>query len=300
MVKEVSGEGTGQGGFAERYWTSADGLQLYFRDYAGPADRPPIICLHGLTRNSRDFAELADHYAGQWRIIVPDFRGRGRSQWDPHPANYAPPVYAADILQLLAELKITQAIVIGTSLGGLVAMGLAAVAPQRLAAVVLNDIGPQIDPAGIARIGQYVGKPVAFGSWDEAAAVLSRTHHPMHPNYDRDDWADFARRICTERDAAIMFDYDMAIAENFRAAQDAPTRDAWPYFRALAGTPLLILRGQFSDLLSDTTARAMADAHPDAELVTVLGVSHPPDLIEPDAIAAIDRLLRRVLVPRGN
>lgn len=282
------------GGWADRHWTSADGLLLYYRDYAGSADRPPLLCLHGLTRNSRDFAAFAERYAGEWRIIAPDFRGRGRSQWDPKPENYKPPVYAADIVELLDELRLPEAIFVGTSLGGLVTMAIAAFAPQRITAAILNDVGPALDSAGLERIGTYVGKPVAFPSWEAAAAYFARLQSAMHPNYRGDDWDRYARRICRERDGVILFDYDMAIADNFQVAIGAPAVDAWPYFHALAGAPLLIVRGEYSDLLSASTAQAMVDAHPDAELVTVPGVGHAPDLVEPAAIAAIDRFLGRI------
>ena len=281
-------------GWTDSYWTSADGLTLYYRDYAGPADRPPILCLAGLTRNSRDFADFADRYAGRWRVIAPDWRGRGRSQWDPQSEHYSPAVYAADVRQLLDVLDVPQAIFVGTSLGGLVTMVIASFAPQRIAAVVLNDIGPEIDPEGIERIGDYIGKPVAFPGWDAAAAELASESAARHPNYRPADWQRFARRICRERDGVIVFDYDLAIAENFRAVQAAPAVDAWPYFRALGGAPLLILRGETSDLLSALGARAMVDAHPDAVLVTVPNVGHPPDLSEPEALVAIDRLLARL------
>ena len=264
-------------GWTDRYWTSRDGLRLHFRDYAGPADRPPILCLHGLTRNSRDFEDFAARYAGEWRVIAPDFRGRGLSQWDRHPENYKPPIYAADTLQLLDELQVPEAIFVGTSLGGLVTMAMTASAPQRIAAVILNDVGPELDSTGLGRIGNYVGKPATFDSWDSAAAALAQGHSAAHPDY-----------------GAIAFDYDMAIADNFRAAQHGPALDAWPYYRALSEAPLLIVRGQLSDLLSGSVARAMVGAHPDAQLVTVPNVGHPPDLTEPDAIAAIDRLLERV------
>ena len=284
-----------RGGWADRYWTSADGLRLYFRDYVGPADRPPILCLHGLTRNSRDFADFAARHAGKWRVIAPDFRGRGRSQWDPRPENYKPPVYADDILQLLDELEVPEAIVVGTSLGGLVAMAFAALAPQRVAAAVLNDIGPELDPAGLERIGKYVGQPAAFDSWDAVAVALEARQSIMHPNYRAEDWQRYARRICRESDGGIVFDYDMAIAENFRAAQAGPAVDAWPYFHALRAAPLLVVRGALSDLLSAAAAQAMADAHPDAELVTVADVGHAPDLTEREAAAAIDRFLDRFL-----
>jgi pimeloyl-ACP methyl ester carboxylesterase len=293
MPETSSRDSSERGGWADRRWTSFDGLQLYYRDYAGPADRPPLLCLHGLTRNSRDFAEFAERYAGKWRIIAPDLRGRGLSQWDSKPENYKPPVYAADTLQLLGELQVPKAIFVGTSLGGLVAMAIAAFAPQRIAATILNDVGPELDPAGIERIGTYVGDPVSFETWHAAAAALADAHSQRHPNYGAGDWDRYARRICRERDGAIVFDYDMAIAENFRAAQDAPTVDAWPYFLALSGAPLLILRGEQSDLLSPAAAQAMVDAHPDAELVTVPNVGHAPDLAEPAAVAAIDRFLER-------
>ena len=282
-----------RGGWADRNWSSFDGLELYYRDYAGPPDRPPLLCLHGLTRNSRDFAEFAARYAGKWRVIAPDFRGRGRSARDPNPENYKPPVYAADILGLLDQLQISEAIFVGTSLGGLVTMAIAAFAPQRIAAVVLNDVGPELDPAGLERIGTYVGRPVAFESWDAAASALGQSHSAMHPNYGPEDWGRYARRICRETNGAITFDYDMAIIENFRAAQVGPAVHAWPYFRALAEVPLLIIRGEHSDLLSASAAQAMVDAHPDAELVTVPDVGHAPDLSEPAAVAAIDRFLER-------
>lgn len=281
--------------WTDRYWSSFDGLNLYFRDYAGPPDRPPLLCLHGLTRNSRDFAEFAERHAGKWRVIAPDFRGRGRSERDPDPENYKPPIYAADILGLLDELQLSEAIFVGTSLGGLVTMAIAAFAPQRIAATILNDVGPELDPAGLERIGHYVGKPVAFESWDAAARALGQSHSAMHPNYGAAEWERYARRICRETDGAIILDYDMAIVDNFRAAQAAPAVDAWPYFRALSEAPLLVIRGEHSDLLSAAGAQAMVDAHPDAKLVTVPNVGHAPDLGEPAAVAAIDRFLERVI-----
>jgi pimeloyl-ACP methyl ester carboxylesterase len=293
MRETSNGHEPQRGDWADLYWTSFDGLKLYYRDYAGPADRPLLLCLHGLTRNSRDFAEFAERYAGEWRIIAPDFRGRGLSQWDPTPENYKPPVYAADVLQLMGELGVREAIFVGTSLGGLVTMAIAAFAPQRIAATILNDVGPELDPAGIERIGNYVGTPVAYESWEAAATSLAEAHRARHPNYGAAEWAHYARRICTERDGVIVFDYDMGIVENFRAAQEAPAVDAWPYFLALSGAPLLILRGEHSDLLSASGAQAMVDRHPHADLVTVPNVGHAPDLTEPAAVTAIDRFLAR-------
>ena len=278
----------------DRYWTSGEGLRLHYRDYPGRADRPPILCLHGLTRNARDFEDFAAAHAGEWRVLAPDFRGRGLSDHDPQPQRYAPPIYAGDVLALLAGLGIDQAVFVGTSLGGIVTMLVGAAAPRLIAAAVLNDVGPEIDPAGLARIATYVGRPARFGSWQEAARALAAEHGPAHPNYGDGDWLKFARRVCRETEDGIAFDYDMAIAENFRAAQDAPAVDAWPLVRALAANPLLILRGETSDLLSPATAARMSALHPDAEVVTVPGVGHAPDLSEPEAAQAIERLLARV------
>ena len=279
----------------DRYWTSRDALRLHFRDYAGPSDRPPILCLHGLTRNARDFEEVAPRYAGEWRVIVPDFRGRGESGWDLVAERYAPPIYTADILQLLDELGIARAIFLGTSLGGLVTMGMAAISPQRIAAALLNDVGPELETRGLDRIRTYVGKPVHYPSWEAAAQSLASANADRHPLYGPAEWLRFTRRLCRETDAGIVPDYDMGVGRNIHAAAEAPAVDAWPFFHALSGAPLLILRGEASDLLSADVAKAMADAHPDAELVTVPDVGHAPDLSEPQSVAAIGRLLQRAL-----
>lgn len=277
-----------------RTWVSHDGLKLYYRDYAGSADRPPLLCLHGLTRNSRDFVAFAERYAGRFRVIAPDFRGRGMSDRDPQPARYLPPTYAADVLQLLDELEIEQAVFVGTSLGGLVTLLVAAMQPQRIAAVVLNDVGPDIDPRGIERIRTYVGKPMRFADWDEAAEYFAKINRNVPASHDHADWIRAARRMCREDGDGLILDYDMAIAEPFNQGDDGASFDLWPLYRQLADVPLLIVRGELSDLLSASGAKAMLEAHPDAELVTVTGVGHAPDLTEPEAVAAIDRLLDRV------
>jgi pimeloyl-ACP methyl ester carboxylesterase len=279
-----------------RYWTSRDGLKLFYRDYAGPADRPPILCLPGLTRNSRDFDEFANHVAGRFRVIAPDFRGRGMSDRDPEPARYLPTTYAADVLQLLDELEIDQAVFVGTSLGGLVTMLIAATQPQRIAATILNDVGPEIDQSGIDRIRSYVGKPMRFRDWDEAADYVAGVNRGLPASNSHDDWVRAARRVGKDEGDGIIFDYDMAIAEPFNQRNDgaAPAFDLWPLYKKLDGAPLLIVRGELSDLLSDSGAQAMVEAIPGAELVTVPGVGHAPELNEPKAVAAIDQLLAKV------
>lgn len=279
----------------DEYWTSRDGLKLHYRDYAGPANQPPILCLHGLTRNARDFENLAERYGGEWRVIAVDFRGRGGSEHDPMPARYLPPVYAADVLQLLDELRIPEAVFVGTSLGGLVTMVVAAIAPQRIAGAVLNDVGPELDRAGLDRIRAYVGQPLLFAGWDEAAEKLATKYGDVHPGYGPAEWLRYAKRVCRESPQGVEFDYDMAIAEPFKALDTEQVPDAWPLFGAVSGKPLLILRGEKSDLFSAATAERMREEVPGAELVTVPNVGHAPDFDEPEAVAGVDRLLQRVL-----
>jgi pimeloyl-ACP methyl ester carboxylesterase len=283
--------------WSDAYWTSRDGLKLHYRDYAGPTDRPPLLCLHGLTRNARDFETLADRLAGDWRVIVPEFRGRGLSEYDPVSSRYIPPAYAADTLQLLDELGIPEAAFVGTSLGGIVTMIVAGFAPQRIAGVVLNDIGPALEKAGLDRIRTYVGQPLVFRDWEEAAERLSTAHADAHPAYGREEWLAYAHRVAHETERGIEFDYDLAIAEPFKAMDDdaAAAVQAWPLLAGLAGKPVLILRGERSDLFSKETAERMRDSLPDSELVTIPNVGHAPDLAEPQAVAAIDALLDRVL-----
>nr|NUR36610.1 alpha/beta hydrolase [Sphingomonas sp.] len=282
-------------GWEDRYWTSRDGLKLHYRDYAGPADRPPLLMLHGLTRNARDFEDLAARYAGDWRVVAVDFRGRGLSEWDKDSSHYNAIVYAADVLQLLDELGISKAIFLGTSLGGLVTMIVAATAADRIAGVMLNDVGPQLDLSGIDRIKGYVGKSVVFADWQEAADQLHSRASDVHPAYGKDEWLRFARRACRQTDRGVEFDYDMAIADPFHEANSGEAPDGWPYYRKLDGRPVLVLRGAYSDLLPDAAAARMATEISDVELVTVPNVGHAPDLSEPAAVAAIDRLLERVL-----
>ncbi|QIL02090.1 alpha/beta hydrolase [Sphingomonas sinipercae] len=281
--------------WSDRYWTSRDGLKLHFRDYAGPSDRPPLLCLHGLTRNGRDFESLANRYAGQWRLIVPDFRGRGSSGYDPNSANYLPQTYAADVIQLLAEIEVDRAVFIGTSLGGLVTMIVAAVAPQLIAGALLNDVGPELNTKGLDRIRDYVGKPELFRDWAEATSAFSERLAGVHPRYDTAAWERYARRVCRQTERGIELDYDMAIVDPFDALYIEPRPDAWPLFAALGGRPLTILRGETSDLLPAEAAERMRQAIPGAELVTVPKVGHAPDFEEPETIAAVDRLLERVL-----
>ena len=277
--------------FEDRYFVVRDGLRLHFRDYPGATDRPPILCLHGLTRNAADFAELAERYSPQFRVIALDFRGRGQSEYDPLPMRYNPLTYAGDVVELLERLKVPQAIFVGTSLGGLVTMTVGATARGRIGAAILNDVGPDIDSKGITRILSYVGHDVRFKSWDEAADAIASNNRGSFDRYSHEDWVEMAKRNCREENGEIRFDYDMAIAEPFKAAGPTPHVDLWPLFRSLGQTPLLVVRGAKSDLLTADTAIRMKKEVPDLTLATVPGIGHAPELREPEAVIAIDEFL---------
>lgn len=281
--------------FTHEYWTSPDGLKLHYRDYAGPADKPPVLCLHGLTRNARDFAPLADHLAGQWRVIVPEMRGRGMSEYAKDVSTYSPLTYVADVEALLAQLGIARFVSIGTSMGGLMTLLLAAGGAGRLAGAVLNDIGPEIDPTGLDRIAGYVGQGRSFPTWMHAARALEEVHGRWFPDYSIEKWLEMAKRtMVLGQNGRIAFDYDMAIAEPFNEEEGAAPPDLWPAFDALSKAPLLVLRGELSDLLSDQTVAAMKARHPAMRTVTVPRVGHAPMLDEPESLAAIDALLAEV------
>ena len=277
--------------FQDRYFRVRDGLRLHYRDYPGDDGRPPILCLHGLTRNARDYAELAERYSPRFRVLALDCRGRAPSDYAPVPSRYLPITYAADVIEMLDQLSIAQAIFVGTSLGGLMTMIIAATAPQRIAAAIINDVGPDVAPGGIDRILTYVGKDVRFADWDEAAKKIASNYGASFDRYTHEDWVKMAKRNCREENGEIRFDYDMAIAEPFKTAGPAPEVDLWPLFAALGQKPLLIVRGERSDLLTANTAAKMLDVAPGAKLVTVSGVGHAPELNEPEAVAAIDAFL---------
>lgn len=282
--------------WTDRFWYSAEGIRLHYRNYDGPRDKPPILCIPGLTRNARDFEPVAERYAGDWRILSIELRGRGESDADPDPARYTPSYYVADILKLLDQEGIADAVFFGTSLGGICTMLLASTDSDRIAGAMLNDIGPEIDQSGLDRIGGYVGREIAFESWDEAAAVLAERNREVFPRWQADEWDRYTRRIMHETADGIRFQYDMRISDNFRAAAEGPQGANWHLFEALAGRPVLILRGGRSDLLSAEVADHMVERlGDDAELVTVPDVGHTPNLEEPEAQAAMDRLLDRVM-----
>ena len=285
---------SGDDRYADGYFTVSDGLRLHYRDYAGSSDRPPLLCLPGLTRNTRDYAAFAERYSPRHRVLALEFRGRGQSDYDPQPERYNPLTYANDTLQLLDHLGVQRAIFVGTSLGGLVTMALAVMAPQRIAAAILNDVGPELTQEGLDRIRSYLGKDTRFASWEEAGDLLARNNKNLPEHYTRDDWVGMAKRVCREENGEIRFDYDMAIVKPFETSGATPDIDMWPLFAALAQKPLLVVYGEKSDLLSAEAAAKMQAGAPDAKFALVHGVGHAPELNEPEAIAAIDAFLETV------
>lgn len=283
--------------FKDGWFPTADGPRLYYRDYAGPSDagsRVPVLCLHGLTRNAADFEDLAPHLAARRRVLALDVRGRGRSDPDPEPGRYHAGTYVGDVSALLAALGIPRVILIGTSMGGIIGMIYGAMNAAGLAGLVLNDIGPEIDPRGLARIRGYVGRGGPVASWAEAAAAVRAINEIAFPDADDAFWDRFARRTYREEaDGRIVPAYDPRIADAMAQAGAAPA-DMWPMFDLLAEIPILVIRGAHSDILSAETLAAMQQRHPDLESVTVPGRGHAPALDEPEAVAAIDAFLARL------
>jgi len=278
--------------YENRYCWSNDGVRLHYRDYPGAADRPPILCLPGLTRNARDYDDLARRLSPQWRVIAIDLRGRGESGYAKDPMSYVPLTYVQDIEALLTELGVGRYIAFGTSLGGIVTMLLAGTARERLAAVLLNDVGPEIMPEGLSRIRSYVGKSSTWPTWIHAARAVAEANGDVYPAFGLEDWLAMAKRLYRLNSAGrIVLDYDMKIAEPFRVPGNEAGPDMWRALDRLKDVPTLIVRGAKSDVLSAAVADRMKAALPQAELVTLPDVGHAPTLGEPPALGWIDRLL---------
>ena len=278
--------------FADRWWRSEDGLRLYARDYAGAAGEAklPVIAIHGLTRNSADFAAVAPIIAATGRrVLAVDVRGRARSDRAADPMTYQPVQYARDMLALMDQAGIARAAFLGTSMGGRITMALTAIAPDRIAAAILNDVGPEVSLVGLTRIAAYAGQPVDTPTWDDAVAYVRKHNAIALPHYTDADWDAFARRVFREGPDGPVLDYDPDIAVPIRAAgQAALVPDLWGDFERLAtGRPTLLIRGATSDLLDAEIAGRMRARAPEMGYVEVPDVGHAPMLDEPTAEAAI-------------
>jgi pimeloyl-ACP methyl ester carboxylesterase len=269
-------------------FTSFDGTVLHFDD-AG--DGLPILCLPGLTRNGTDFDYVAP-FLEDMRLIRLDSRGRGRSD-RADPATYTVATEARDVIALLDHLRLERVAILGTSRGGLIAMGLAATAKNRLTGVCLNDIGPELDPGGLATIRDYIGKDP--GLPDLATAATARA--AMFPDFTgvpESRWKEEAARHYVETPKGLTINYDPALAQTFREGDGADAPDLWPLFDALDGLPLALIRGANSNLLTAGTAARMKTRRPDMIFAEVPGRGHVPFLDEPEALAAIHAWIGRL------
>lgn len=271
-----------------QHFTASDGARLAYRD---EGDGLPLLCLAGLTRASTDFDFVAPHLPGL-RLIRPDYRGRGGSEWT-GAASYTVPREAQDALELLDHLGIAQAAILGTSRGGLIAMVLAATARARLRGIAFNDIGPAIERSGLEKIFDYVGRNPAAKTMDDLVAKLPRTM-PGFANVPEGRWRAFAERLYTATDGGLHIRYDPELRTSFLAAFEGPQVDLWPLFDAAAGLPLALIRGANSDLLSPGTAAEMRRRRPDMVFAEVRDRAHVPFLDEPESLMAINHWLEKL------
>lgn len=278
--------------YRERRYLSEDGLSLYYRDYGDPLLlRIPLLCLPGLTRNSRDFHRVALRHSDLRRVICPDYRGRGLSDYNPDPANYHPTVHINDLRHLMIAAGLHRAIIIGTSFGGFLAMGLALANPAGIAGVVLNDVGPEVTKSGLNRIMEYVGRDHPQRDWPTAVAEMKRLF-PTLSFKTEEEWLAGARATWREGDDGMLhFDWDVRLADTVGKARHE--FDPWTLFRSICGFPTLAFRGGMSDVLSPEILEHMRREHPDMRAVTVPGVGHPLSLSESEAVEALDEFIDR-------
>ncbi len=281
--------------YRDRYAFTADNVRLHWRDWpGGAAGRPAILCLPGLTRNARDFEALARRLAPRFRVLTPSFRGRGESGYARDPLTYVPMTYLADMRLLLADAGVDDIVVIGTSLGGIVALLMEVAERQRIAGLVLNDVGPAMEEAGLARVREGVGRGGPWASWLMAARDIARRQAAIYPDWALEEWLAHAKRLCRlTPEGRIAWDYDPEIATPFRLPHNETALDLWRALDACEGVPILSIRGALSDILSAEGQAALAARVGGVETVTVPGVGHAPTLDEPAAAQAVLRFVER-------
>lgn len=278
--------------YSDIYFQSEDGLKLYARDYNYPRVGHTILCLHGLTRNSADFSDFCAAMYPNHRFIVPDQRGRGLSDYDQQTKNYNPSIYVRDMFTLLDLLSIEKVLVVGTSMGGLMAMMMAAMQPERFTALVLNDVGPEVDQKGLDRIKEYAGNDPSFSSWDEAVAYFKKLNMFIFPNYTDEQWFGFTENLCVEKQGVPVVAYDSGIMEPIiRAKVNAVPPDLWAIYSAASNIPICVVRGELSDILSRECVLKMKARKPDLHTVEVANVGHAPMLNEVEVLAELNAFI---------
>lgn len=286
--------------FKEISFTSVDGLKLYARDYASESGvaKYPVICIHGLTRNSEDFDELAPIIANLGRrVIAVDVRGRGRSSYDPDASHYNPMVYASDVIKLAHDLGIARAVFIGTSMGGIITMTLALRKLGLISAAILNDVGPIISQKGLNRIKDYAGKSEPLNSWEAARDYIQDINQLAFPNNTNADWDKWTQRAFTENSQgklALKYDPNIALSLQNGKIKASSWLAKWAFRRLANARPTLLIRGSLSDLIEPEQAAYMRKVAPAMQYVEVPMVGHAPMMTESVAIDAIIKFLAQV------
>lgn len=280
--------------FQDRYFWTPDNVRLHFRDHEGDPARPALLCLPGLSRNLRDFEPLASRFAPRFRVLTASLRGRGESGYARDPLTYVPLTYLRDVGQLMDEAGLERTIIIGTSLGGLIGLMLDVTQKQRIAGLILNDVGPDMEQAGLDRIRAQFGRGGGWPSWYMAARDLARRQGDIYPDWALEDWLAHAKRLCrVSPEGRIDWDFDPEISAPFRLPHGDQALDLWLALDSFRDRPVLSIRGELSDILSAATQARMAARLPKLEKVTVPRVGHAPTLEEPVAIAALEAFLDR-------
>ncbi len=285
--------------FTDRYIFTSDSVRLHYRDYAGESSqRPTLLCLPGITRNARDFEAFAARFAPRYRVITVSFRGRGESGYAATPLSYVPLTYLQDISLLMDEAGLDKVVIVGTSLGGLVGLLLDVTQRKRITGLVLNDVGPEMEEAGLARVRTYLGRGGNWQSWLIAARDIARRQAEIYPDWTLDKWLIHAKRLCrVSREGRIIWDYDPEIAAPFNLpnnSSNSAALDLWLALESYRDRPVLSLRGELSDILSAGGQARMAERMPNLTAVTIPRVGHAPTLEEPQAVEALEQYLARL------
>lgn len=276
---------------SRRSFSARDGLRLSALEWPGPegGGRLPLLCLPGISRTVLDFTAIGERYAGTRRVVALDYAGHGDSERAADPSRYRVEVALRDLLDAMAALHLHRAVVLGTSFGGILAMSLGVLRPGCLAAVAINDIGPNLEPRGLGSVREVIGRDPGFAGIEEASAFLQRTLPPIA--FDEAGWREVAESTYARgADGLLHPRWDIRVVDAMRTENPGGT-DLWPLFRALGHVPLLLFWGQESDLLSASTVARMRRERPDMAVAGLPGVGHAPRLVEPLAVAALDRIL---------
>ena len=286
--------------YEDIWYSSADGLRLYARDYQssaqGSGERPVVLCMHGLTRNSADFEDISQVLANSYRVIVVDQRGRGLSAYDSNPENYNPMVYVQDMFSLLKSEGVAKVILLGTSMGGIMAMMMTAMKPDLVQAVIINDIGPEVSQKGLNRLQAYVGKSAPVSDWEEAARQSAAINSNAFPDASENDWQQFAKRTYRADSTGcprLAYDPKISLAFNNTESNSA-VPDLWPVYDQITETPMLLIRGDLSDILDLKCVAKMKKKNPNLQVSIIPNVGHAPMLSEPIAQAAIEEFLKQI------